>query len=62
VAASLNNLAGLNENQGQYGRAEPIFQLSLAISEKALGKPLAIALRTPDSIRAICGLSSYFFC
>jgi CHAT domain-containing protein len=37
VAASLNNLAGLLRDQGQYGAAEPLFRRSLAIGEKSLG-------------------------
>jgi hypothetical protein len=34
---SLNNLAGLYDTQGQYGKAEPLYQRALAIREKALG-------------------------
>ena len=37
VALSLNNLAGLYDNQGKYAEAEPLYQRSLAIREKALG-------------------------
>jgi tetratricopeptide (TPR) repeat protein len=37
VATTLNNLAGLYESQGRYEEAEPLYQRSLAISEKALG-------------------------
>ena len=37
VATSLNNLAGLYYNQGQYAKAEPLYQRALAIREKALG-------------------------
>ncbi len=37
MAASLNNLAGLHQAQGKYAEAEPLFQRSLAIFEKALG-------------------------
>ena len=34
---SLNNLAELYHDQGRYADAEPLYQRSLAISEKALG-------------------------
>ena len=34
---SLNNLAGLYYAQGQYAKAEPLYQRALAIAEKALG-------------------------
>ena len=34
---SLNNLAGLYHAQGQYAKAEPLYQRALAILEKALG-------------------------
>ena len=38
MATSLNNLAVLYRNQGKYAEAEPLYQRSLAIWEKALGK------------------------
>ncbi len=37
MATSLNTLAGLYDNQGRYAEAEPLYQRSLAIREKALG-------------------------
>jgi tetratricopeptide (TPR) repeat protein len=37
VAQSLNNLAWLYYAQGQYAKAKPLFQRSLAIGETALG-------------------------
>jgi tetratricopeptide (TPR) repeat protein len=37
VADSLNNLAGLFHGQGQYEKAEPLYQHALSIREKALG-------------------------
>ena len=37
MATSLNNLALLYDNQGKYAEAEPLYQRSLAIWEKALG-------------------------
>ena len=37
VATSLNNLAFLYENQGDYAKAEPLYKRSLAIREKTLG-------------------------
>ena len=38
TAQSLNNLANLYQDQGLYGRAEPLYQRALAIREAALGK------------------------
>jgi tetratricopeptide (TPR) repeat protein len=38
VATSLNNLATLYRDQGRYAEAEPLYQRSLVISEKTLGK------------------------
>ena len=37
LAMSLNNLAGLYDNQGKYAEAEPLYKRLLAIDEKALG-------------------------
>ena len=37
VAATLNNLAVLYDDEGKYTEAEPLYQLSLAIRENALG-------------------------
>ncbi len=37
MAQSLNNLAGLYEDQGRYGDAEPLYKRALAISEETLG-------------------------
>ncbi len=37
MAASLNNLALLYQAQGRYAEAEPLYQRSQAIWEKALG-------------------------
>jgi tetratricopeptide (TPR) repeat protein len=37
VATSLNNLALLYHSQGQYAKAEPLYQRTLAIYEKAPG-------------------------
>ena len=34
---SLNNLAALYNNQGQYAEAKPLYERALAIREKALG-------------------------
>ena len=34
---SLNNLAGLYDDQGRYAEAEPLYKRALAIREKALG-------------------------
>jgi len=38
VASTLNNLASLYSDMGQYAKAEPLFQRSLKISEEKLGK------------------------
>ena len=37
MATSLNNLALVYQSQGLYAEAEPLYKLSLAIWEKALG-------------------------
>jgi len=37
IATSLNNLAFLCDNRGQYAHAEPLYKRRLAVSEKALG-------------------------
>jgi tetratricopeptide (TPR) repeat protein len=37
AVATLNNLAMLYSRQGQYAKAEPLYQRALAIWEKALG-------------------------
>jgi tetratricopeptide (TPR) repeat protein len=37
VAGSLNNLAELYQAQGKYSQAEPLYQRSLAIVERAVG-------------------------
>jgi tetratricopeptide (TPR) repeat protein len=50
VATSLNNLAALYRAQGKYAEAEPLYQRSLAIREKALG---------PDHPDVAKGLESY---
>jgi tetratricopeptide (TPR) repeat protein len=50
VAQSLNNLALLYRVQGQYGKAEPLYQRALAIWEKALG---------PEHPHLATGLENY---
>ncbi len=37
MATSLNNLAGLYDNQGRYSEAEPLLQEALAMSKRVLG-------------------------
>ncbi len=37
MATSLNSLGALYQSQGEYTQAEPLFERSLAILEKALG-------------------------
>jgi tetratricopeptide (TPR) repeat protein len=53
VATSLNNLAGLYDTQGQYGKAEPLYQRALAIFEKALG---------PEHPNVVTVLENYALC
>ncbi|MFZ3327054.1 MAG: tetratricopeptide repeat protein [Methylocella sp.] len=45
MATSLNNLAALYDDQGQYAQAEPLYQRALTIGEKALGPEHPDALR-----------------
>ena len=54
VAASLNNLASLYEDQGRYADSEPLFKRSLAIREKALGPD------HPDVARTLSNLGSLY--
>jgi tetratricopeptide (TPR) repeat protein len=54
VATSLNNLAGLYLEQGQYAAAEPLFKRSLAIREKALG------LEHPDVATSLNNLAELY--
>ncbi|MFB3092736.1 MAG: tetratricopeptide repeat protein [Dehalococcoidia bacterium] len=37
MATTLRNLGALYQDQGKYAEAEPLFERSLAINEKALG-------------------------
>ena len=37
TAQSLNNLAGLYDEQGKYAQAEPLYQRALTILEQSLG-------------------------
>ncbi len=50
MARSLNNLASLYQAQGKYAEAEPLYKLSLAINEKALG---------PEHPQVARGLENY---
>ncbi len=43
LATTLNNLALLYDDQGKYAEAEPLYQRSLAIVEKALGADTVVA-------------------
>ena len=45
VAQSLNNLAVLYHNRGEYAEAEPLYQRSLAVWQKALGPEHSMWLR-----------------
>ncbi|NEO61572.1 MAG: tetratricopeptide repeat protein, partial [Moorea sp. SIO4G2] len=38
VATSLNNLAGLYDNQGRYSEAEPLYRQALKIAVQQLGE------------------------
>ena len=53
TATSLNNLAGIYDEQGRYGEAEPLYQRAIAISEKALGPDHA---NTASSLNNLAGL------
>ena len=53
VANSLNNLAGLYYNQGQYAKAEPLIERALAIREKALGPEHPDVARASTTWRAL---------
>ena len=73
TAISLNNLALLYYNQGQYAEAEPLLKRTLAIYEKVRGPPAprrghrpqqpGVALRRPGPVRrggaALPALSGY---
>ncbi len=50
MAQSLNNLAALYHQQGRYAKAEPLYQRSLTIREKALG---------PEHPRVATSLENY---
>jgi tetratricopeptide (TPR) repeat protein len=52
VATSLGNLARVYYTQGQYAKAEPLFQRALAILEKALG---------PEHPAVVTSLENYAF-
>jgi tetratricopeptide (TPR) repeat protein len=54
VASSLNNLAELYQDQGNYSQAEPLFQRSLAIWEKVLGK------EHPQVVESLNGLAGLY--
>jgi hypothetical protein len=46
TAGILNNLARLFQVTGEFGRARPLLERSLAINEKALGRGLSLAGQT----------------
>jgi hypothetical protein len=52
VATNLGNLARVYYTQGQYAKAEPLFQRALAILEKALG---------PEHPAVVTSLENYAF-
>ena len=53
TAQSLNNLAGLYAEQGQYEQAEPLYQRALAIREQQLGP---LHPHTATSLNNLAGL------
>jgi CHAT domain-containing protein len=53
VALTLNNLAIVYCEQGKYADAEPLYQRSLAIKEKALGKDHPGVALTLDNLAAV---------
>ncbi len=53
MPASLNNLAQLYHAQGKYAEAEPLFQRSLAIWEKALGPEHSDVATTLENYAAL---------
>ncbi|MGD1873001.1 MAG: tetratricopeptide repeat protein, partial [Mastigocoleus sp.] len=53
TAASLNNLAILYEDQGNYSKAEPLYLQSLSISEKVLGKEHPLVATTMNNLAGI---------
>ena len=51
LATSLNNLAALYADTGQYAQAEPLYRRALAIQEKALGpEPPDAAVTQPGAL------------
>jgi tetratricopeptide (TPR) repeat protein len=58
VATSLNSLAELYRDQGQYGKADPLYGRALAIREKALGPEhpdVAVSLNNMASLYYVQG-------
>ena len=53
VAKSLNNLAALYQEQGEYEAAEPLFKWALAIQEKALGSAHPEVARSLNNLAAL---------
>jgi tetratricopeptide (TPR) repeat protein len=53
VGSDLNNLAELYRAQGQYAKAEPLYQRALASREKALG---------PEHPKVAISLENYALC
>ena len=52
-ARTLNNLAWLYQQQGQYAKAESLYQRTLIIREKALGQSHPFVARTLDNLAGI---------
>ncbi len=57
MATSLNNLAGLYRDQGRYAEAEPLYQRSLVILNKALGSEHLFMAATLEGYAALLRLT-----
>ena len=52
MAESLNDLALLYDNQGQYAKAEPLYERALAALERALGLEHPAVTTTLETMRS----------
>jgi tetratricopeptide (TPR) repeat protein len=60
VGTGLNNLALLYYNQGQYAKAEPLYEQSLAIREKALGPEHSDVAQSLNNLAWLCGTQGQY--
>ncbi len=58
VALFLDHLGNLHRDQGRYAEAEPLYQRSLAINEKALGPEHPDVARTLENYAALLRLTA----